>query len=62
MKDSVSIVNEGLDALGNKAKSAVDKLISTFSGAAGKAKMQEKCWRWNKRRSKKAEQTSYRTL
>ena len=38
MKDSVSIVNEGLDALGNKAKSAVDKLISTFSGAAGKAK------------------------
>lgn len=38
MKDSVSIVNEGLDVLGNKAKSAVDKLISTFSGAAGKAK------------------------
>lgn len=38
MKDSISIVNEGLDALGSKAKSAVNKLISTFSDAAGKAK------------------------
>ena len=38
MKDSISIVNEGLDALGSKAKSAVNKLINTFSDAAGKAK------------------------
>lgn len=38
MKDSISIVNEGLDALGSKAKSAVNKLINTFSDAAGRAK------------------------
>lgn len=42
MKDSISIVNEGLDALGSKAKSAVNKLISTFSDAAGKAKSEGK--------------------
>lgn len=38
MKSSVSVVNEGLDALGNKAKSAINSLISEFSKAEGKAK------------------------
>ena len=38
MRSSLDIVNEGLDTLGNKAKSAVNKLINTFSNSAGKAK------------------------
>lgn len=38
MKSSVSVVNEGLDALGNKAKSAINALINQFSNAEGKAK------------------------
>lgn len=38
MRSSVSVVNEGLDALGNKAKSAIKSLISEFSNAEGKAK------------------------
>lgn len=38
MKDSVSIVNDGLDALGNKAKSAVKSIVSAFDNGAGKAK------------------------
>ena len=38
MKLSVSVVNEGLDALGNKAKSAINALINQFSNAEGKAK------------------------
>lgn len=38
MKSSVSIVNEGLDALGNKAKSAIKSLINEFSNAESKAK------------------------
>lgn len=37
MKKSVSIVNDGLDALGSKAKSAIDKLVSAFSGSTGDA-------------------------
>lgn len=37
MVNGIDIVNAGLDALGSKAKSAVNKLISTFSGASGKA-------------------------
>ena len=38
MKDSVSIVNDGLDALGNKAKSAVKSIVSAFDNGARKAK------------------------
>ena len=38
MKASVSFVNEGLDALGNKAKSAINALVSQFSRAEEKAK------------------------
>lgn len=38
MKSSISIVNEGLDALGSKAKSAINALINQFSNAEGKAK------------------------
>lgn len=38
MKSSLSIVNEGLDALGNKAKSAIKSFISSFSNAESKAK------------------------
>ena len=38
MKSSVNIVNDGLDALGNKAKSAIKSLISEFSNAESKAK------------------------
>lgn len=38
MKSSVNIINEGLDALGNKAKSAVNKFINAFDGSVGKAK------------------------
>lgn len=38
MKSSVSIVNDGLDALGSKAKSAINALIQQFSGAEKKAK------------------------
>ena len=37
MVGSVNIVNAGLDALGNKAKSAISKLISHFSKAESKA-------------------------
>lgn len=38
MKDSVSIVSDGLDALGNKAKSAVKSIVSAFDSGAGKAR------------------------
>lgn len=38
MRDSVSIVNSGLDALGSKAKSAIESLTSAFSGGSGKAR------------------------
>lgn len=38
MKTSVNIVNDGLDALGSKAKSAIKSLISEFSNAESKAK------------------------
>ena len=38
MKSSVSIVSNGLDAIGNKAKSAMSKLISSFSNASSNAK------------------------
>lgn len=37
MRSSVSVVNAGLDALGNKAKSAINSLISQFSNAERKA-------------------------
>ena len=37
MKGSVSIVEAGLSALGDMAKSAMDELISAFDGAAGNA-------------------------
>lgn len=37
MVGAVDVVNAGLDALGNKAKSTVNKMISIFSGASGKA-------------------------
>lgn len=37
MRSSVSVVNDGLDALGNKAKSAIKSLISEFSNAERKA-------------------------
>ena len=38
MEKSVDIVNEGLDALGSKAKSAINSLIDQFWNAEGKAK------------------------
>lgn len=38
MEKSVGIVNEGLDALGSKAKSAINSLIDQFRNAEGKAK------------------------
>lgn len=38
MKSSLSVVNEGLDALGNKAKSAINSFIRAFSNAESKAK------------------------
>lgn len=38
MKSSVSIINDGLNALGSKAKASVNSLISSFSGGAGRAK------------------------
>lgn len=38
MQASVSIVNSGLDALGNKAKSAINSLVNQFSRAENKAK------------------------
>ena len=34
----MSIVNEGLDAIGNKAKSSMNSMISAFDGASSKAK------------------------
>lgn len=37
VRSSVSVVNDGLDALGNKAKSAIKSLISQFSNAERKA-------------------------
>lgn len=38
MRKSVNIVNDGLDALGSKAKSAINALINEFSNAESKAK------------------------
>lgn len=38
MRSSVNVVNAGLDALGSKAKSAINALISQFTNAEGKAK------------------------
>lgn len=38
MRSSVNVVNSGLDALGNKAKSAINALISQFSRGESKAK------------------------
>ena len=38
MKSSLNIVNEGLDALGSKAKSAINSFIRSFSNAESKAK------------------------
>lgn len=38
MRSSINVVNSGLDALGNKAKSAVKALVSQFSNAESKAK------------------------
>lgn len=38
MRSSVSVVNSGLDALGSKAKSAINSLINNFTNAEGKAK------------------------
>lgn len=37
MKNSVKVVESGLDALGSKAKSAMNKLTNAFDNAAGKA-------------------------
>ena len=37
MQGSVKVVSSGLDAIGNKAKSAMKALISAFDNAAGKA-------------------------
>ena len=37
MTSSIDVVNSGLDALGNKAKSGINKLTSAFSNGAGKA-------------------------
>lgn len=38
MRSSLNVVNSGLDALGNKAKSAINALISQFSRGESKAK------------------------
>lgn len=38
MRKSLDIVNDGLDALGSKAKSAINSFISAFSNAESKAK------------------------
>ena len=38
MRSSVNVVNTGLDALGSKAKSAINALISQFTNAEGKAR------------------------
>lgn len=38
MRASVNVVNSGLDALGSRAKSAVNTLVRQFSNAEGKAK------------------------
>ena len=38
MRSSVNVVNSGLDALGNKAKSAINALIKQFSQGESKAK------------------------
>lgn len=38
MRSSVNVVNSGLDALGNKAKSAIKALISQFTQAESKSK------------------------
>ena len=38
MRSSVNVVNTGLDALGSKAKSAINVLISQFTNAEGKAR------------------------
>lgn len=37
MRNSVSVVENGLDAIGSKAKSAMNSLINAFNDAAGKA-------------------------
>ncbi len=37
MRSSVNVVNSGLDALGSKAKSAINTLVRQFSNAEGKA-------------------------
>lgn len=39
MRSSVNVVNSGLDALGNKAKSAISALIKQFSQGESKAKI-----------------------
>ncbi len=38
MESSINVVNSGLDALGNKAKSAMNDFVNAISGAKGKAK------------------------
>lgn len=38
MESSINVVNSGLDALGNKAKSAMNDFANAISGAKGKAK------------------------
>lgn len=38
MESSTSVVSSGLDAIGNKAKSAMNSMISAFDGASSKAK------------------------
>lgn len=38
MRASVNVVNSGLDALGSRAKSAINTLVRQFSNAEGKAK------------------------
>lgn len=38
MRKSLDIVNDGLDALGSKAKSAINSFVSAFSNAESKAK------------------------
>lgn len=38
MRSSVNVVNSGLDALGSKAKSAINTLVRQFSNAEGKAR------------------------
>lgn len=37
MESSIDVVNSGLDALGSKAKSGVNKLVSAFSSGSGQA-------------------------